>query len=77
MNLVSIGNRVKTLRIDKGLSQDELARRIDFDRTYLSRVESGKQNMTVETLLKICDGLGVTIKEFFDFMEVGNNATID
>ena len=77
MNLVSIGNRVKTLRIDKGLSQDELARRIDFDRTYLSRVESGKQNMTVDALLKICDGLGVTIKEFFDFMEVGNNATID
>ena len=67
MNLVSIGNRVKTLRIYKGLSQDELARRIDFDRTYLSRVESGKQNVTVETLLKICEGLGVTIKEFFDF----------
>ncbi len=67
MNLVSIGNRVKNLRIDKGLSQEELARRIDFDRTYLSRVESGKQNMTVETLLKICEGLDVTIKEFFDF----------
>ena len=67
MNLVSIGNRVKNLRINKGLSQDELARRIDFDRTYLSRVESGKQNMTVETLFKICEGLGVTIKEFFDF----------
>ncbi len=69
MNLVSIGNRVKTLRNDKGLSQVELARRIDFDRTYLSRVESGKQNMTVETLLKICDGLDVTIKGFFDFKE--------
>lgn len=67
MNLVSIGNIVKNLRINKGLSQDELSRRVDFDRTYLSRVESGKQNMTVDALLKICDGLGVTIKEFFNF----------
>lgn len=67
MNLVSIGNIVKNLRINKGLSQDELSRRVDFDRTYLSRVESGKQNMTVDALLKICDGLCVTIKEFFDF----------
>lgn len=67
MNLVSIGNIVKNLRINKGLSQDELSRRVDFERTYLSRVESGKQNMAVETLLKICDGLGVTIKEFFNF----------
>lgn len=58
---------MKSLMIDKVLSQDELARRVNFDRTYLSCVESGKQNMTVETLLKICDGLGVTIKELFNF----------
>ena len=67
MDLVSIGNRVKALRNAKDLSQDGLANKINLDRTYLSRVEAGKQNMTVETLLKICDGLGVTVKEFFDF----------
>lgn len=42
MNLVSIGNRMKNLRIDKSLSQDEISRRVDFERTYLSCVESGK-----------------------------------
>lgn len=67
MNLVSIGKRVKYLRNERSLSQDELSRTIKLDRTYLSRVEAGKQNMTVETLLRICDGLGVTIREFFDF----------
>lgn len=67
MDLVSIGKRVKSLRTERSLSQDELSRTINLDRTYLSRVEAGKQNMTVETLFRICDGLGVTISEFFDF----------
>lgn len=35
--------------------------------TYLSRVESGKQNLTVETLIRICECLDITLKEFFDY----------
>ena len=33
----------------------------------MSRVESGKQNITIETLIKICEGLEVSLKDFFDF----------
>lgn len=56
-----------TLRKAKGISQLELAEITKLDRTYLSRVEQGKQNMTMTTLMTICDGLGVTLKAFFDF----------
>lgn len=71
MNLEKIGNRIRFLRINyTNYSQDEFASRIDVDRSYLSRVESGKQNITIETLIRICEeGLGISLKRFFDFEE--------
>lgn len=71
MNLEIIGNRIRFLRINyTNYSQDEFASRIDVDRSYLSRVESGKQNITLETLIRICEeGLGMSLKRFFDFEE--------
>ena len=71
MNLEIIGNRIRFLRINyTNYSQDEFASRIDVDRSYLSRVESGKQNITLETLIRICEeGLGISLKRFFDFEE--------
>ena len=62
----AIGKRIKELRIiAKEYSQEQLAERIGWDRTYISRVESGKQNITIENLNQICNALGVTLKEFF------------
>ena len=42
-------------------------KRLGFDKTYISRIESGKQNITIETLIRICDGIGIPLKNFFDF----------
>ena len=70
MELNAVGHRIKDLRLSRtSLSQSEFAHLIGLDRTYLCRVESGKQNLKMDTLLKICNGLGVSIKEFFDFKE--------
>lgn len=70
MTLRIIGNRIKEIRIERTyLSQEELAIKLGYDRTYMSRVESGRQNITVETLIKICEGLEISLKEFFDFQE--------
>lgn len=72
MNLKKIGNRIRFLRLNyTNYSQDEFAAKMGFDRSYMSRVESGKQNITVETLIKICEeGLGISLKDFFDFDNV-------
>lgn len=43
------------------LSQTELARRMDVKREFISRIESGKQNVTLETLYRIAEATG---KEF-------------
>lgn len=72
MNLEKIGNRIKFLRLNyTKYSQDEFASKMGLDRSYMSRVESGKQNITVETLIKICEyGLRISLKDFFDFDKV-------
>ena len=68
MNLEKIGERIKTLRIQyTNLSQEQFGQRLGFDKTYISRIESGKQNITIETLIRICDGIGIPLKNFFDF----------
>ena len=67
MKLIDVGSRIKSLRKKKGLTQTELAVLCGFDRTYLSRIEKGKQNLTLETLFLICEKLSISIKDFFDF----------
>lgn len=63
----TIGKRVRDLRITKtDLSQEEFAKKTNLDRSYLSRLESGKQNITIENLNNICNGLGISLKTFFE-----------
>ena len=48
-------------RLEQGISQAELARRIGTQRSNLSRLESGMQNPTLDMLLKIASALGKDI----------------
>lgn len=63
-----VGERIRKLRIEKlNMSQEEFAKLINVDRTYLCRLENGQKNLTLETLNKVCIGLSISLKEFFDF----------
>ena len=62
-----VGEKVKTLRMQKGLSQEALANMCGLDRTYIIYVENAKKNVTIETLFRITNALGITLKDFFDF----------
>lgn len=62
-----IGMRIKELRKRKGLSQEELAEKADTSANYLSRMERGTENPTLEMLIKIANALGVEMWELFDF----------
>lgn len=72
--LEKIGNRIKKLRVSKlKITQEEFAKILGVDRTYLSRVESGRQNITLNTLMDICSKLDVSLSEFFGpFIEKEN-----
>lgn len=60
-----LGQRIKYLRNEKGLSQEKFALSIDMDRTYLASVESGKRNISINNIQKIANGLDITLEELF------------
>ena len=56
-----LGKRIKALREMKGISQQELASICDFEKSNMSRLEAGRTNPTVGTLLKICAALSISL----------------
>lgn len=61
--LHKLGKNIRSLRLDKGLSQEELAHICGFDRTYISLVERGKRNLSFINLCTFARCLGVAIPE--------------
>jgi transcriptional regulator with XRE-family HTH domain len=72
--LTQLGRRIKTLRKDKKLKQNELAALCNFEKASMSRIESGVTNATILTLLKISKALSVDIRTLLD--EPGTTTTI-
>ncbi len=65
--LIKLGNRIVQLRKEKGIRQIDLAINSNIDDGSLRKIESGKTNPTTKTLEKISKGLGVEVKDLFDF----------
>ena len=55
MILKDFGDVIRTLRNDKGLSQEKFALKIEMDRTYYASVENGKRNISLKNIdFKAC-----------------------
>lgn len=54
-----LGQKIKELRLKAGYSQEELAARAGLHRTYMSDIERGERNVSVENIEKIAKALGV------------------
>jgi transcriptional regulator with XRE-family HTH domain len=61
-----VGARIKELRNQQGISQEQLGFKADLDRTYINSVEAGRRNISVIALEKIILALGKNYAEFFD-----------
>jgi transcriptional regulator with XRE-family HTH domain len=61
-----LGACIRLLRQDTGLSQVEFGEKCGFYQTYLSRVENGYANPTINALEVIANALGLTVFELFD-----------
>jgi transcriptional regulator with XRE-family HTH domain len=57
------GQRVKSLRKEKGMSQEELAEKSGLNRPYISAIEQGKRNVSLEVMEKLAEAMGVIIKD--------------
>ncbi len=64
--LVKIGLKIQQLREEKGIAQQDLAAACNFEKSNMSRIEAGRTNFTIGTLLKICDALGVKLVDVVD-----------
>jgi transcriptional regulator with XRE-family HTH domain len=57
------GQRLRALRVRKGWTQVELADYLGLDRGYISNIERGQRNITLETVQIIAQGFGFTISQ--------------
>lgn len=61
-----MAERIKQLRLERCLTQQELAGMIDYEKSNMSRLESGKVNIKLNTIYKISQALGITMSELMD-----------
>ena len=66
---LKIGQRIRELRKELEISQEALAYKAEVDRTYVTDVENGRRNVSVEILERIIKALEVSIAEFFNAKE--------
>jgi len=64
-----VGNRIRELRKGLKLSQETLALKAEVDRTYVTDVENGRRNVSLEILERLIKALNVSIAEFFNSKE--------
>ena len=60
-----VGKRIKKARKDLGITQEELADRVDMHYTTISRIETGDSNPPVQTIAKIAKALKIPLSELF------------
>lgn len=60
-----LGKQIAKLRKELGITQDDLAKKIDSSRVYISHVEQGRRSPSLELLEKIAKALKVQVKDLF------------
>ena len=65
--LKRFGKNVKTERIKKDLTQEQLAENMDVSQNYLACIECGRQNMSLAKVLELSQALGINIENLLRF----------
>lgn len=66
---MQIGQKIKTLRLMNGLTQEELGERTDLSKGFISQLERDMNSPSIETLFSLLEVLGTTPRDFFDDSE--------
>lgn len=69
INSIKIGHKIKDLRTQKGLTQEELADRCELSKGFISQLERDLTSPSIATLVDILQCLGTDLKEFFNDSE--------
>ena len=60
-----LGDNLKRIRTDKGLSQADIAKSLGVSRGFVSNIENGKRNPTLSTISRLAEALNVSTEELF------------
>ena len=63
--LLAFGQTIRKTRLSKSISQEEFADMCDLHRTYISDIELGKRNISLENIGKMANAFGMNISELF------------
>jgi len=63
----AVGRRLRQLRKNKGLSQEQMADAAGVNAKYYSEIERGKRNISLKVMERVSSNLGLTFKDFFQF----------
>lgn len=70
MNIkLKVGKRIKEIRNGRGVSQESVANTAEMERSFITHIENGRRNISVETLQRVLDALDISLKDFFDSKE--------
>lgn len=61
------GQRVRFLRKQKGMTQEQLSFEIDADNSYIANIENAHRDIPLSRVNKIAKTLGISLKELFDY----------
>ena len=64
--LAQFGERVKKVRLERGLSQEDLAEQAELHRNYVSQIECGRRNLSLLNILKIARALKVPASKLIE-----------
>ena len=73
----SIGKRIRNVRLNHGMKQDEFAEKIGVNRHSLSRIESGKQQPPLEMLVALWDTFKVDANSILNGVEIPSTGEIE
>ena len=73
----TIGQRIRSYRLQLGLSQEKVAELSGCHPTYIGQVERGEKNATLESIEKIAAAIEVPLSKLFDKMEASEDEQID
>jgi transcriptional regulator with XRE-family HTH domain len=69
-----IGARIKEIRVKKGMTQEQLSEKMGINPKYLSSIERGKENPTLDTLIKVAQSLDVDMGQIFTLVQIEDPA---
>ena len=58
-----LGTNIKRIRLHRKMTQGDICRKLDMDRSYMSAIEGGKKNITIAKLEELANALNVAVDE--------------